>query len=86
MLEQHVFAGNAQISRAILHVGRHVRRTQDDEAQVRAVAADDKLARGFRVLGRRDAGAREQWQRFVEDAALGESESDNGRVHDCELS
>src|SRR6266568_3699009 len=72
LLEQHVLTCHAQVGGAVLDVGRNVGRTHDDEAHFGAVAADDELARGLRVLGRRDACASQERQRLVEDAALGE--------------
>ena len=56
VLEQHVLAGDADVGRAVLHVGRHVGRAHDHHRHARPVGADDQLARGLRILGRNDAG------------------------------
>src|SRR5208283_3160760 len=41
MFEQHVLARHAEVRGTICHIRRHIRRAHDDEAQVRAIAADD---------------------------------------------
>src|SRR3984893_15101878 len=51
VLQKHVLAGDAQIGGAALNVGGDIGCANDDEANVRMVAADDELARGFRILG-----------------------------------
>jgi hypothetical protein len=71
---EHVLAGDAEVGGAVLDVGRDVAGAHDDEPHVGAVGADDELARGFGVLGRRDAGRRQERQGFFKDAALGQGE------------
>src|SRR6185312_17029081 len=44
VLIEHVLAGNAEVGRAILHVGGHVRGAHDDDAQVVRVGRQDELA------------------------------------------
>ena len=78
MLVEHVLAGDAEVGGAVLHVGRRVGRAHEDQAHVGAARGDDELARGLRILGRRDARGVEQRQRFVEDPALGQRERDAG--------
>ena len=70
MLEQHVLAGDAEVRGAVLDVGRHVGGAHDDEAHVGAIGCNDQLARGLRIVVRRDAGRGQQRQGLIEDAAL----------------
>jgi len=76
VLVQHVLAGDAEVGGAVLHVGRDVAGAHDDQPHVGAVGADDELARGLGVLGRRDPRRRQQRQRFFKDAALGQGQRD----------
>jgi hypothetical protein len=78
---QHVLAGDAHVGGAVLHIGRHIGSAHDDQTHVVAVGADDQLARRFRIFGRHDAGRRQQRQGFLEDAALGQGESDHAFSH-----
>ena len=78
---EHVLAGDAEVGGAVLDVGGDVAGAHDDEPHVGAVGADDELARGLGVLGRRNAGRRQQRQGFFEDAALGQGEGDSGVGH-----
>src|SRR6266511_2264918 len=78
VLEQHVLAGDAEIGGAVFDVRRHVRSADDDDRQVGPVRAEDQLTRGLRIVGRHDAHRREQRQRFVEDAPLGQGERQRG--------
>ena len=75
-----ILARDAQIRRAVLHVGRYVGRADDDETQPLPVAVDNQLARGLGVLDRRHARAREERQRLVKAAPFGER--DGEREHD----
>ena len=79
VLEQHVLAGDARVGRAVLHVGRHVRWTHHEEADVGVARREDQLARSLGILVRDDARLREQRQRLVEDAALGERDGERGQ-------
>ena len=56
MLEQDVLSRDAQIRCAMLDVGRNIRRSDDDEANVRQVAGDDELARSLGVFSGPDTG------------------------------
>jgi hypothetical protein len=76
VLQQHVLSGDAQVRRAVLNVGRNVGRAHDDKAQVGAIARQDQLARGFRVVFRSDAGRGQQRQRLIEDAPTGERDGE----------
>ena len=51
VLEQHVLAGDAEIGGAILNVGRHVGRAQDDERNAGNIGCDDQLARRSWIFG-----------------------------------
>ena len=68
MFDQHVLAGNAQIRGTVLHVGRRIGSTHDDNAHIRTVGRNDQLARGFRIFQRFDARCRQQRQRLFENA------------------
>jgi hypothetical protein len=70
VLDQHVLAGDAHVGRAVLHVGRRVSGTHDDQAHIGPVGADDQLAGGFRVVGGRDPCGGKQRQGFFENSAL----------------
>ncbi len=52
MLHQHVLAGDAQIGRAVLDIGRHVGGADDDQLHVGQVGVEDQLAAGLeRIVG-----------------------------------
>jgi hypothetical protein len=78
VLEQHILASDPEIGRPVLHVGRNVRRAQDDERNSRLPGRDDQLARRTRVLRRNKPRSGKQGQRFVEDAPLGEGDGQRG--------
>ena len=78
VLEQDIAAGHAEVSGAVLDVGRHVGGADDDHTHVRPLGGDDELARRFRVLERTDAGRLEQRHGLFEDAPLGEGEGNAG--------
>jgi hypothetical protein len=78
VLDQHVLAGDAEVGRAVLDVGRRIGGAHDDQAHIGAIGVEDEFARGFRIVGRHDACRRQQRQGFLEDAALGEGDGDAG--------
>ena len=77
VLDQRVLAGHAEVGAAVLDIGRHVAGAHQHDAHVGPVGADDQLARLLRILGDLDPGGREQRQRLVEDAALGQCQRDH---------
>ena len=56
MLQQRVFAGDAQIGAAVLHVGRHIGGAHHQHPHVGLVGGQDQLARFFGVFQHLDAG------------------------------
>src|SRR6476661_4328292 len=50
VLEQHVLAGDAKVRGAVLNVRWNIGRAHDDKTEVGAIARQDQLARGFRVV------------------------------------
>ena len=68
---------SADVGRAILHIGRHIAGADHDDAHAVAVGRQDELARGLGVVEHFDAGALQQRQGLVEDAAFGEGECDH---------
>ena len=72
ILEEHVAPRDAGVRRAVLEVGRHVLRPEEDEAHRRTARRDvrieDQLAGFERVFPGRDPHRREQRDRLAEDA------------------
>src|SRR5215470_135850 len=66
VLEQHVLSSDAQVSRTILNISRHIRIAHDDEPHIRPAAANDQLARCLRILLGDDARRSEKRQGFLE--------------------
>ena len=71
MFNQHVFAGDAKIGCAVLHIGGHVAGAYDNEADVGVVGGDDEFARVFGGFARHNACGGEQGQGFFKDATFG---------------
>ena len=44
VLDQHIFTGHAEIGRAVLHIGGHIRGANDEESHIRPIRANDELA------------------------------------------
>ena len=86
VLEQHVLAGDARgrPRRTARRSARPAARTMTSDTS-RPAGRQDQLARGLRILGRHDARAREQRQRFVEDAALGQGDRERGHGRERRL-
>ena len=80
VFEQYVLAGDTEIGGAILNVGRHIGRAQDDERNAGNIGCDDQLARRSWIFGCNQPCPREQGQRFIEKAPLGERESKRGHA------
>ena len=78
VFQQHVTAGHAHVGGAVLHIGRHIGRAHHHQRHIGSVGGKDQLARRLRILGRHDARQREQRQRFIEDAALGQGDGQRG--------
>jgi len=76
MLGEHVLAGDAELGRAVLHVGRHIGRAHDDQAHAAPRGREDELARASGVLLRQRADARKQGTGFLEDPSLGKRDAD----------
>jgi len=49
VLQQHVLAGDTELGRTVLHVGRHVGSAHDHDSHLRILGADDQLAGSFRI-------------------------------------
>jgi hypothetical protein len=78
VLVEHVLARDAQVGRAVLHVGRYVCRPDDDDPHVAAVGRQDQLPRSLGIFARRHACCGEERHGFIENAALGERDRDHG--------
>mgnify|MGYP001583175517 CR=1 FL=1 len=78
VLGQHVAARNAKVRRAVLNIGRHIGRAQDDEPHTGARSRDDQFARSIGVFGRDDARRPEQRQGFVKEAPFRQGDADHG--------
>ena len=75
-LLDHVRADNADLRGTMRHESRDVERTHADQAHVAVLAVERQCARLLVVelrLGH-DPCTRHEWQRFVEDTALGHGE------------
>ena len=82
MLNQHIFARNAEIGRAILHISGHIAGTYNHQADIGPVGLNNQLARFFRIFRRRDAGGGQEGQGFVENTAFGKGDGQIVVRHD----
>ena len=72
MLQHHVTAGDAQVGRAVLHVGGHVAGPHDQQPQAGIIGGQDQLT-AVGCLGiKMNAARRQQVGGIVEDPAFGQ--------------
>ena len=77
LLEQHVLAGDADVGRAVLHVGRHVARAHGHDADV----GEQQLAVVRAHLGGVDPEPVEQVERAVEERAARNRDGERSVAH-----
>ncbi|SUA20684.1 Uncharacterised protein [Neisseria gonorrhoeae] len=65
MFDQHVFARNAEVRRAVADISRHIGCADNDKADVFMVRPDNQLARFFGLFSRSNAGSGKQRQRLL---------------------
>ena len=74
VLQHHVTPGDAQIGRAMLHVGGHVAGPHNQQAQARIVSGQDELAAVHRRRIQANAALRQQSGRVFQDPSLGQGQ------------
>ena len=77
MLQQSVFAGDAQISTAVLDIRRHIGGTHHQHPHIGLVGGENEFAGLFRVFQHLNASCLEQRQGVVKDAAFGKREGNH---------
>lgn len=65
VFDQHVFARNAEVRRAVADISRHIGCADNDKADVFMVRPDNQLARFFGLFSRSNAGSGKQRQRLL---------------------
>ena len=78
VLNQVVFAGNTQISTAILHIGWHIGCTHHQQTDLGVAGAQDQFTRGFRVVQHLNTRCAQERQGFFKNPSFGQRQCDHG--------
>src|SRR5690625_1680642 len=76
MLIEHVLAGNADVSSAVLHIGGHISGAPNDELQIGRARRQDEASGGLWVFQHLYACLTQQWEGFLENPAFGQGQGD----------